>query len=97
MQYETVDFGKGLTLPCIQLDLTGSTDAPARRELNAQIYPLVDTKGGLLIRNTGIKDTRQYGEFLASIELVIIHTLVVRTQGLRWEVEFTPQPNCLRR
>ena len=68
MKYETVDFGKGLTLPCSQLDLTGPADAPARRELKAQIYHLVDTKGGLLIRNTGIKDTRQYGEFLASIE-----------------------------
>lgn len=38
MKYETVDLGKGLTLPCIQLDLTGSTDTPARRELKAQIY-----------------------------------------------------------
>ncbi len=68
MKYETIDLGKGLTLPCIQLDLTGSTDTPARRELKAQIYHLVDTKGGLLIRNTGIKDTKQYGKFLASIE-----------------------------
>ena len=68
MHYRLEDLGKGVMVPCIDLDLTGSPDAPARRELAASIYEVVDREGGLLIRRTGIEDTGQYGAFLASID-----------------------------
>jgi alpha-ketoglutarate-dependent taurine dioxygenase len=68
MHYRIEDLGKGVTVPCIDLDLTGSADAPARRELAASLYEVVDREGGLLIRRTGIQDTGQFGAFLASID-----------------------------
>ena len=68
MHYQLQNLGKGVTVPCIDRDLTGSPDTPARRELAADIYAVVDREGGLLIRHTGIEDTEQYGAFLACID-----------------------------
>ena len=68
MHYQLQNLGKGVTVPCIDRDLTGSPDTPARRELAADIYAVVDREGGLLIRQTGIVDTEQYGAFLACID-----------------------------
>ena len=68
MHYRIENLGKDVMVPCIDLDLTGSPDTPARRELAAHIYEVVDREGGLLVRQTGIDDTGGYGAFLASID-----------------------------
>ena len=68
MTYERVDLGKGLVVPSVQMNLTGSAAAPARRELAASLYEILDHEGALLIRDSSIEDTAQFAAFLESIE-----------------------------
>ena len=66
-KYEYENLGNGISIPCAHMDLTGSVDSPARKELTEEIYGIVDRQGALLLRDTGLETTRGFSEFLFSI------------------------------
>jgi alpha-ketoglutarate-dependent taurine dioxygenase len=67
MKYEYENLGNGISVPCLHMDLTGSVDSPARKELTEEIYGIIDGEGALLMRDTGLETTSGFSEFLSSI------------------------------
>ncbi len=66
-KYEYESLGNGVSIPCAHMDLTGSVDSSARRELTEEIYGIVDRQGALLLQDTGLETSRGFSEFLSSI------------------------------
>jgi hypothetical protein len=67
MTYGYEEFGNGVAVPCVWLDLSGSNGPQAGSELKDRIFEIVDREGALLFRGAGIDGPAGYAAFLTSI------------------------------
>ena len=58
MKYEYKQLGNGISVPCLHMDLTGSLDSLARKELKKEIYRGIDQQRALLMQDTGMTEKK---------------------------------------
>ena len=67
MTYEYEEFGNGVAVPRVRMDLSGANGPRTGRRIRDRIFEIVDREGALLFRGAGIDGPRGYAGFLAAI------------------------------
>ncbi len=87
MKYEYEQLGSGISVPCLHMDLTGSLDSLARKELKKEIYRVIDQQRALLMQDTGMTEKKV---------LLKLPNKVMRVPNITWRTCTTPTKESLR-